>query len=166
MTDQDTQIRALASMTGQQGPMPQTRAEKDVLMAGMIAMALGRKMTWAQIGSALGWGHLLAQGDIVLYCLDETDAAGITSRRNNFQKFNQGRSGHKHPHPPDIGRASGHVAHIGTPVHTGQEFAAQVCAVPDAPRLNLRVLLDGSDVHWVTNVPQGSGEPGTWRQRE
>ena len=54
--DQDTQIRALASMTGQQGPMPQTRAEKDVLMAGMIAMALGRKMTWAQIGSALGWG--------------------------------------------------------------------------------------------------------------
>ena len=36
--------------------MPQTRAEKDVLMAGMIAMALGRNMTWAQIGSALGWG--------------------------------------------------------------------------------------------------------------
>lgn len=54
--DQDTEIRALAAMTGQQGQMPETRAEKDVLIAGMIAMALGRKMTWAQIGSALGWG--------------------------------------------------------------------------------------------------------------
>lgn len=55
-TDQDTQIRSLAAMTGQQGQMPQTRADKDVLMAGMIATALGAKMTWAQIGSALGWG--------------------------------------------------------------------------------------------------------------
>ena len=53
---QDSEIRALASMTGSQGQMPSTRAEKDVLMAGMIAMALGQKMTWAQIGSALGWG--------------------------------------------------------------------------------------------------------------
>ena len=56
MSDQDTEIRALAAMTCQQGQMPETRAEKDVLMAGMIAMALGQKMTWAQIGSALGWG--------------------------------------------------------------------------------------------------------------
>ena len=55
-TDQDTEIRALAAMTCQQGQMPETRAEKDVLMAGMIAMALGQKMTWAQIGSALQWG--------------------------------------------------------------------------------------------------------------
>ena len=56
MTDQDGEIRALAAMTGQQGQMPSTPAEKDVLVAGMIAMALGRKMTWAQIGSALQWG--------------------------------------------------------------------------------------------------------------
>ena len=56
MTDQDTEIRSLAAMTGQQGQMPQTRADKDVLMAGMIATALGHNMTWAQIGSALGWG--------------------------------------------------------------------------------------------------------------
>ena len=53
---QTEEIRALASMTGQQGQMPQTRADKDVLMAGMIAVALGKRMTWAQIGSALGWG--------------------------------------------------------------------------------------------------------------
>ena len=56
MTDQDGEIRALASMTGQQGQMPQTRADKDVLIAGMIAVALGKRMTWAQIGSALQWG--------------------------------------------------------------------------------------------------------------
>ena len=53
---QDSEIRALAAMTGSQGQMPSTRAEKDVLMAGMIAMALGKRMTWAQIGLALGWG--------------------------------------------------------------------------------------------------------------
>ena len=56
MTDQDGEIRALAAMTGQQGQMPQTRADKDVLIAGMIAVALGKRMTWAQIGSALQWG--------------------------------------------------------------------------------------------------------------
>ena len=56
MTDQDTEIRALAAMTCQQGQMPETRAEKDVLMLGMIATALGKRMTWAQIGSALKWG--------------------------------------------------------------------------------------------------------------
>ena len=55
-TDQDTEIHALAAMTCQQGQMPQTRAGKDVLILGMIATALGAKMTWAQIGSALRWG--------------------------------------------------------------------------------------------------------------
>ena len=43
-------------MTGCQGQMPETRADKDVLILGMIATALGRRMTWAQIGSALQWG--------------------------------------------------------------------------------------------------------------
>lgn len=50
------EIRALAALTGTSGQMPESRADQDVLRAGMIAMALGRKMTWAQIGSALGWG--------------------------------------------------------------------------------------------------------------
>lgn len=54
MTDQDTQIRSLAAMTGQQGQMPTTRAGKDVLILGMIATALGNRITWAQIGSVLG----------------------------------------------------------------------------------------------------------------
>ena len=54
---QDAQIRSLATLTGTQGQMPDDATEKDVLLLGMIAEALGRKMTWAQIGSALKWGN-------------------------------------------------------------------------------------------------------------
>ena len=103
-------------------------------------------------------------GDIVLYRLDETDAENITSRRANFQLYNQGRSGHKHPHSRDVHEATGHVAHIGTPVAAGDELPAMVTRIPDPPNLNLRVMLDGSDVHWVTCVPEGTG-PGTWSGR-
>ena len=56
VADQDTQIRALAAMTGTQGQMPETPAEKDVLILGMVATALGKHISWAQIGTALGWG--------------------------------------------------------------------------------------------------------------
>ncbi len=103
-------------------------------------------------------------GDFVIYRLDETDVAQITSRRANFQLFNQGRSGHKHPYGRDVHEATGHIAHVGTPVHAGQECAAMVSLIPDPPRVNLRVLLDGSDVQHVTNVPPGDG-PGTWSSR-
>lgn len=104
-------------------------------------------------------------GDTVLYRLDLYDAEQINARRANFQAFNHsGRAGHKHPHDRDIRAASGHVAHIGTPVSAGQLVAAQVCDVSCSPRLNLRVLLDGSDVHWVTGVAEGT-EHGTWMRR-
>ena len=108
--------------------------------------------------------HQTEVGGRVLYRLDDTDADQVNARRANFQAFNQGRSGHKHPHGREVREASGHVAHIGTPVRAGQEFAADICAIPDPPRLNLRVLLDGSDVHWVTSVAEGTG-PGTWSHR-
>jgi hypothetical protein len=103
-------------------------------------------------------------GDIVIYCLDATDVEGITSRRVNFQLKNQGRSGHKHPHGRDVHEAPGYVAHIGSPVHVGQECVGVVSLIPDPPRVNLHLLLDGSDPHWVTCVPPGDG-PGTWRTR-
>jgi hypothetical protein len=103
-------------------------------------------------------------GDIVLYRLDATDVEGINSRRANFQLFNQGRARAKHPHGRDLHHASGHVAHIGTPVREGQEFPALVVAMPDPPRVNLQVFLDGSDVQWVTCAPEGEG-PGTWSPR-
>lgn len=104
-------------------------------------------------------------GDTVIYRLDETDVEQISARRANFQVFNQGRSRHKHPHGRDVRQASGHVAHIGTPVCVGQECSARVSAVPDPPRLNLRVELDGSDIHWVTGVPEGPG-PGQWSTQD
>src|SRR6185437_4542068 len=103
-------------------------------------------------------------GDTVLYALDGADVEGVNSRRANFQHFNQGRAGHKHPHGRGVREASGHVAHVGTSVAVGDVFAAVVCKVVDPPRLNLRVLLDGSDVQWVTCVPPGDG-PGQWRPR-
>lgn len=104
-------------------------------------------------------------GDTVLYRLDTADVEGITSRRENFQLFNQGRSGHKHPHDRGVHQASGHIAHVGTPVAAGDELAADVARIPDPPRLNLRVKLDGTDIHWVTCVPPGDG-PGMWSRRQ
>jgi hypothetical protein len=105
-----------------------------------------------------------APGDIVLYTLDAADVEQITARRANFQLHNQGRSGHKHPHSRDVHKASGHIAHIGTPVTMGDVLPAVVTRVPDPPNANLRVLLDGSDTQWATGVPPGDG-PGAWRRR-
>jgi hypothetical protein len=111
----------------------------------------------------------LSNGDLVWYILDEADAEGINQRRSNFQAFNHGHSGHKHPHRQGEATgqrlASGHIAHIGNPVAAGGECAAQVSLInTDDGTLNLRVLLDGSDVHWVCSVPEGTG-PGTWQRR-
>lgn len=49
-------LRSLAALTGQQAPAPAEPAGQDVLVLGMIAHALAKNITWAQIGSALGWG--------------------------------------------------------------------------------------------------------------
>jgi hypothetical protein len=106
-------------------------------------------------------------GDRVLYTLDETDVKHINQWRENFTTFNHGASGHKHPHDPGLAGgerlSSGHMAHIGNPVRAGDQPFADVCAIPDPPRLNLRVALDGCDVYWATGVPQGDG-PGTWQR--
>jgi hypothetical protein len=101
-------------------------------------------------------------GRRVLYTLDEADAAGINSRRANFTAFNAKFSGHKHPHEHGRPGATGHVAHMGSPVRAGDVLAADVAMVPDPPLVNLRVLLDGTDVHWATSVAEGPG-PGQWR---
>lgn len=109
---------------------------------------------------------LPGKGDRVWYCLDATDADEINARRSNFQAFNAGRSGHKHPHPVGGSGASGHVAHIGVTVREGDVPYADVSEVadPQCGRLNLRVALDGTDVHWVKGAAEGTG-PGTWARR-
>ena len=107
------------------------------------------------------------QGDRVWYWLDATDAGQITARRDNFQWHNAGRSGHKHPHQPGARGATGHVAHIGTPVRAGDRRCAEVTEVtdPERGRLNLWVKLDGSDGQWVKGAAEGTG-PGTWARRD
>lgn len=106
------------------------------------------------------------KGDQVWYVLDATDAEQINARRDNFQWHNAGRSGHKHPHPPGVRGATGHVAHIGTAVSEGEQRCAEVTEVTDPERglLNLWAKLDGSDGQWVKGVPEGEG-PGTWARR-
>jgi hypothetical protein len=101
----------------------------------------------------------MTPGRFVTYRLDTCDVTGINSRRDNFA-WHQGRSTHKHPHQHGTRGATGHQAHIGTPVHEGQPFPALVVA-ENGSRLNLQVFLDGNDVQWVAGVPEGTG-PGTW----
>jgi hypothetical protein len=105
-------------------------------------------------------------GDLVWYVLDPEDADEITARRDNFQRYNAGRSGHKHPHPVGGSAATGHVAHIGVRVYAGDVRCAEVTEVadPECGRLNLWVKLDGSDGQWVKGAPEGTG-PGTWARR-
>lgn len=58
------------------------------------------------------------------------------------------------------------IAPVGTDVHEGDVCPATVSrCLPLDPedRLNLRVLLDGTDDLWVRRRREGTGhEPGTW----
>lgn len=108
-------------------------------------------------------------GDMVWYYLDEADVEGINQRRQNFQAFNHGESGHKHPHNQGQAKgqrlASGHVAHIGNPVSVGEKCAAFVSRVNGDGTLNLRVILDGTDLQWVCSVPEGNVS-GSWSKKD
>ena len=105
-------------------------------------------------------------GDRVWYVLDEHDVTEITTNRANFQLFKAHGDNHKHPHPKAPGSgAMGVMAHIGLPVHTGQELPADVIIVNEQGRPSMKVQLPGSDIQWVENVFEGTG-PGQWRKRE
>jgi hypothetical protein len=104
-------------------------------------------------------------GDRVLYTLDSEDADGVNARRDNFQRHQAETSHGKHPHTRGGSGASGHIAHIGLRVREGFVLPADVVQVSPYGDLSLRVLLPGSDIQWVINVPEGTG-PGTWQARE
>ncbi|MFE6868322.1 hypothetical protein ACFVFS_17370 [Kitasatospora sp. NPDC057692] len=56
------------------------------------------------------------------------------------------------------------LSHMGNHAYPGDTYPALVVRVEgEAPdqTCNLRVLMDGTDTHWVTSRPQGT-EPGTW----
>lgn len=102
-------------------------------------------------------------GDMVIYRLDQHDVLEITTNRANFELFKALGDNHKHPHEKAPGSgATGHIAHMGLPVAVGQELPARVVVISPAGRPGLRVELPGSDIQWVTNIPEGDG-PGTWR---
>ena len=108
----------------------------------------------------------VTSGDRVLYRLDQEDADGINARRDNFQRHQAETSHGKHPHPRGSSGASGHVAHVGLRVSEGDTYPADVVVAGHSlPIPCLRVLLPGSDVQVVYNVPCHDG-PGGWQPRK
>lgn len=104
-------------------------------------------------------------GDIVLYILDEADAAKINAWRSNFRAFNSREAGHKHPHVPGKQGATGHIAHTGLETTAGDVLPAIVVDdKSDDGRLGLKVLLNGNDTYWATCVAEGMS-PGEWHYR-
>ncbi len=107
-------------------------------------------------------------GDRVLYIMRQFDADEVNKRRDNFQRYQAEASHGIHPHEHTAAwtGAPGYVAHIGMTVIEGEELPADVVAVLPGGNLELRVLLRGTDVHWLRNVPEGDGEPGGWYRRK
>ena len=57
----------------------------------------------------------------------------------------------------------GAQAHIGSPVRHGDVLPAMVVRVHDHHSVNLRVMLDGTDVYWATSVAfDPAKRPRSW----
>ncbi|MEU4511754.1 hypothetical protein AB0G05_19860 [Nonomuraea wenchangensis] len=96
-------------------------------------------------------------GSIVHYQLADHDADAINRRRDDFEAFQRGRT----PVLPGQAGATGHVAHVGNRVMTGDVFPAMIVATFGGSVVNLQVHLDGNDTYWVTSSIEGD-QPGTW----
>jgi len=101
-------------------------------------------------------GQAVSIGRVVLYTLNEVDAEAINRRRYHARV-------HMEAHRRD---ARGVVLHVGYSVSAGDEFPAAVMVrrfggAPES-RVNLQVLLDGTDTYWATSRYEGEG-PGCWR---
>jgi hypothetical protein len=92
-------------------------------------------------------------GRIVLYRLTSEDADAVTRRRRDADNFGA-RDNH-----------TGYMVHHGNPVQAGDDFPAVVVRVWPDGAVNARVLLDGTDVQWVTWIREGT-ETGQWRWPE
>lgn len=99
----------------------------------------------------------LVAGRIVHYTLSGKDVDDVLRRRTNADGI-RGRI--------DEGTwPFGAMAHIGNKVVDGDILAAVVVKVHPDDKVNLRVLLDGTDVLWVQEVGyfEDPAAQGTWR---
>lgn len=88
-------------------------------------------------------------GRIVLYTLTEGDAAQVNKRRADFMTSDSADA------------ATGFMAHYGSPARSGLVLPALIVRVWDDDTVNLRVMLDGTDILWATNRAQGA-DRGEW----
>lgn len=85
-------------------------------------------------------------GDVVLYTLTAGDAKAINTRRAECRQAAEDQP---------------ILAPAGNPVAAGEVYPAIVVRVLGPAGVNLQLLLDGNDSHWVTGTARGSA-PGTW----
>lgn len=106
----------------------------------------------------------LKPGRIVYYVFSEQAADEVNRRRTS------GASIAERMEPPDIFDhvtkerwPVGAMAHIGNPVLDGDILPAMVVRVHPDDTVNLKVMLDGTDVYWARNVAMsGQLAPGSW----
>jgi hypothetical protein len=97
------------------------------------------------------------KGRIVFYMLNALDVQQITRCRTTSESI-QARVVAP---APDEQWPLGAQAHIGNPVMPGDVQPMMIVEVAGDQRVNGQVFLDGNDVLWVTDVPEGSGA-GMW----
>lgn len=83
-------------------------------------------------------------GRIVLYCLNDTDAAAINRRRTTGDAIADRIRADRWP--------LGAQAHIGITACAGDVLPSIVVRVWPDGRINAQVFLDGNDTYWATNV--------------
>lgn len=105
----------------------------------------------------------MSVGQMVLYTLNEHDAAAINTLRRKHERYRRGQSV---PSDEDGTPATpGWQAHVGNEARSGDEYPALIVRefTPGSSVVNLKVFLDGNDSYWATS--RGEGEqrgPGRW----
>lgn len=106
-------------------------------------------------------------GRIVLYTLNEDDAAQITRRRTTGHSIAERMKvqiSQVETLQPLTAWPAGAQAHIGNDVKAGNVYPMLIVAVwgdTETSAVNGQVFLDGNDVFWATSVSVGEG-PHTW----
>ncbi len=96
----------------------------------------------------------LKPGRIVYFVFDEQSAEEVMRRRTTGPSIAERLKLQAWP--------AGAQAHIGNDVLAGSICPAMIVAAWGTS-VNLKVMLDGSDIYWATSVPfSGEKQPRTW----